>query len=281
MFTRFYSPAPALAPLVQHYMVAHVQYAEDARPVVKPFPPAPEQCLYFYPRGPVWNYHHGLGRDILSPESIVVGPQVTRVDLRFSPDHLVLCVAFRPGGLHRLLGTPMTELFDESVESELLFGPAVRQVCEQLRDPSATYDQLIGQVEAFLLRQARRVRVAQRPIDAVLPLLMGPGPVPSLDWLADAACLSARQFERNCQERLGLSPKLFARISRFSRAFRLKDHHPDLDWLSVALQTGYTDYRHLVRDCREFAGVTPPVLLSADAVHPARVYTHFPEMHLA
>jgi AraC-like DNA-binding protein len=281
MFTRFYLPAPALQHVVQHYMLAHVTYSGEASPVVKPFPPAPEQCLYFYPRGPVWSYHYGLGQEKLSAESIVVGPQVTRVDLRFSPDHLVICVAFRPGGLHQLLGTPMTELFDEPVESELLFGGAVRQVSEELRDPAATYDQLIGLVETFLLRQSRRIRVARRPIDAVLPLLMGPGPVPSLEWLANAACLSARQFERNCRERLGLSPKLFARISRFSRAFRLKDHHPDLDWLSVALQTGYTDYRHLVRDCREFAGVTPPTLLTADAVHPVPVYTHVPEARLA
>ena len=276
MFSKFYPPAPELASLVQHYMLVHVHYPAHEQAVVKPFPPAPEQCLYFYPRGAVWNYQHGLQRHVLSPDSIVVGPQVTRVDLRFSPEHLVICVAFRPGGLHRLLGTPMTELFDLPVESELLFGPELRQVREQLRDPTATYDHMIGLVEAFLLRQARRIRVAPRPIDAVLPLLLKPGTAPPLDWLADAACLSARQFERNFRERLGMGPKLFSRISRFSHAFRLKDHHPELDWLSVALRTGYTDYRHLVRDCREFAGVTPPTLLTIDAADSKRVYTLLP-----
>ena len=277
MFTQFYRPATELQPLVLHYMLAHVSYAE-APPVsvVKPFPPAPEQCLYFYPRGEVRAYNHRLGAEEISPRSIVVGPQVSRVDLRFSADHLVVCVAFQPGGLHRLLGTPMEELLDFPVESELLFGPALRWVSEQLTDPGLGYNQMITLVEDFLRQQARRIRVAPRPIDKVLPLLLTPGPVPSLDWLADAACLSARQFERNCYERLGLGPKLFARIGRFSRAFRLKDHHPHLDWLSVALLTGYSDYKHLVRDCKAFAGVTPPSLLSADAVHPARVYTHTP-----
>jgi AraC-like DNA-binding protein len=279
MFTKFYQPTEALQPLVLHYMLAHVPYS-DVPPasVVKPFPPAPEQCLYFYPRGEVWAYNHRLQQETLSARSIVVGPQVSRVDLRFSHDHLVVCVAFRPGGLHRLLGTPMRELLDFSVESELLLGPAVRQVSEQLTDPALSYNQMIALVESFLLQQARRIQVAPRPIDKVLPLLLQPSAAPSLDALADAACLSARQFERNCYERLGIGPKLFARIGRFSRAFRLKDHRPDLDWLSVALLTGYSDYRHLVRDCKEFAGVTPPSLLSADAVHPARVYTHMPSM---
>lgn len=277
MFTHFYPPTAALQPLVLHYMLAHVSYA-DALPasVVKPFPPAPEQCLYFYPRDEVRVYHHGLREEHVSPRSMVVGPQVSRVDLRFSRDHLVICVAFRPGGLHRLLGTPMQELLDVSVESELLLGPAVRQLSDRLTDPELEYTHMIALVEGFLLQQARRIRVLPRPIDHVLPLLLQPGGMPSLDWLADAACLSARQFERHCYERLGLGPKLFARIGRFSRAFRLKEHRPDLDWLSVALLTGYFDYKHLVRDCKEFAGVTPPGLLSADAVHPTRVYTHIP-----
>lgn len=278
MFAKFYQPTAELQSLVLHYMLAHVPYAGEggAVGVVKPFPPAPEQCLYFYPRGEVWNYNYRLERDQLSPRSIVVGPQVSRVDLRFSTDHLVICVAFRPGGLHRLLGTPMAELLDYPVESDLLLGSGVRQISEQLTDPTLPYNQMIALVESFVLQQARRIRVAPRPIDKVLPLLQA-GVVPSLDWLADAACLSARQFERNCYERLGIGPKLFARIGRFSRAFRLKDHHPDLDWLSVALLTGYSDYKHLVRDCKEFAGVTPPSLLSADAVHPTRVYTNMPK----
>ena len=54
---------------------------------------------------------------------------------------------------------------------------------------------------------------------------------------------------------------------RFDQAFRLKERQPNLDWLAVAVQCGYYDYRHLVRDFKEFAGATPPQLLAADAAH--------------
>jgi transcriptional regulator GlxA family with amidase domain len=63
---------------------------------------------------------------------------------------------------------------------------------------------------------------------------------------------------------------MFARIACFDRAFRLKERQPGLDWLAVAVQCGYYDYRHLVRDFREFAGTTPPQLLAAETAH-ARV----------
>jgi transcriptional regulator GlxA family with amidase domain len=118
----------------------------------------------------------------------------------------------------------------------------------------------------------RRLRPeAEQPLDRLLSVLLPSGRLgASLDHLAAEACLSPRQFERNFVARVGLSPKLFARIARFDQAFRLKEKLPDLDWLAVAVQCGYYDYRHLVRDFREFAGVTPPQLLAAETAH-ARV----------
>jgi transcriptional regulator GlxA family with amidase domain len=64
-----------------------------------------------------------------------------------------------------------------------------------------------------------------------------------------------------------MGPKLYGRSVRFDRAFRLKERQPGLDWLDVALACGYYDYRHLVRDFREFSGVTSPALLAAENVH--------------
>ena len=64
-----------------------------------------------------------------------------------------------------------------------------------------------------------------------------------------------------------MGPKLHARIVRFDQAFRLKERQPGLDWLAVAVQCGYYDYRHLVRDFKAFAAVTPPQLLATDARH--------------
>ena len=251
MFLRFYPPAAPLRPFVQHYMVAHVRTADGLPlPVPKPMPPAPQQCLYFYPRDEMRTFHYGQGQEIRSPRSILVGPQVSRVDLRFAPDHLVVCVACWPGGLHRLLGVPVKELFDFSLDSRAVLGPAVEEVADQLADLT-DYNAMVAVVESYLLRAARRALPLARPIEQ----------------LAHEVCLSPRQFERNFRERVGMGPKLYARIVRFDQAFRLKERQPGLDWLAVAVQVGYYDYRHLVRDFKAFAGVTPPQLLAAEATH--------------
>jgi transcriptional regulator GlxA family with amidase domain len=76
--------------------------------------------------------------------------------------------------------------------------------------------------------------------------------------LAGKACLSLSQFERRFLQQTGILPKYFARANRFSQAYSLKEAEPDISWLGVALQTGYEDYQHLVRDFKVFAGALPP-----------------------
>ena len=272
MFFRLVPPAPALRPFVQHYLLVHVRYdGVDPSRAIKPMPPAPQQCLYFYPRGGMRTFHHKEEKYISLPNSILVGPQVSRLDLHFPADHLVVCAAFWPGGLHRLLGVPVHEMLDYSVESRALLGPAVAEVEARLAE-APDYATMLAVLEAYLLRMLRHLRpAAEQPLDRLLAVLLPSGRLgASLDHLAAEACLSPRQFERNFVARVGLSPKLFARIARFDQAFRLKEQQPHLDWLAVAVRCGYYDYRHLVRDFREFAGVTPPQLLAAETAH-ARV----------
>ena len=126
-------------------------------------------------------------------------------------------------------------------------------------------------VEAFLIRQFQKKQSVMHPIEKAFQLLTDPTRLVSLDYLADQSCLSPRQFERKCYERLGLSPKMFRRLARFSKAFRLKEQRPDLDWLDVALQHNYYDLQHMRRDFKEFAGTTPTLLLEEETrslLHP-------------
>ncbi len=78
------------------------------------------------------------------------------------------------------------------------------------------------------------------------------------------------KFEKRFERQVGITPKYFARICRFYQAYELKDTRQDLDWLSIAVQTGYTDYQHLVKDFKRFAGVTPNRLIQESNHNPER-----------
>jgi len=107
---------------------------------------------------------------------------------------------------------------------------------------------------------------------AVRTLLAGDGCV-SVDALAGACGLSARQLERRFLDAVGLGPKRLARILRFQRVFRAVAAEPALDsaagqrpnWAVVAVDCGYYDQAHLIRDFHAFAGEAPAALFSVQA----------------
>ena len=134
---------------------------------------------------------------------------------------------------------------------------------------------MISIVEQYLLSKIRWVKTDIHAVDKIGEILLHQPTRFSLDWLADQACLSTRQLERKFVERMGIGPKLFSRISRFHQAFMFKEANPQVDWLTVVVKFGYTDFHHLFKDFKEFAGVTPNTLLSQYALSPEKI------LHLA
>jgi AraC-like DNA-binding protein len=56
---------------------------------------------------------------------------------------------------------------------------------------------------------------------------------------------------------VGLNPKLFNRIARFQGVLEKVDPLPEPAWEQVALEYGYFDQSHLIRDFVEFSGSSP------------------------
>ena len=98
------------------------------------------------------------------------------------------------------------------------------------------------------------------PIDSALRLLLSYNGTLAIEKTASFSCLSLKQFERKCKDRIGMNPKLFARILKFSKAYRLHESCPQLNWTQIAYDAGYYDHMHMIRDFKTFAGVNPSVI---------------------
>jgi AraC-like DNA-binding protein len=271
MIFKLVAPSPALRDYVRSYMLIHFQFKTNEDKPIKPYPPRPEQCIIFYPRDPLTIEYQVDQKRFSQPRSIISGQVVSRQNLHIGDDYMVLKVIFYPGAMFHFIKMPLEKITDWNIDGESVFTKEMRLVNERLNssDDIAT---MVRHVEEFLLRMKKRSASAWGPVDKVAKILLYHPTKFSLDWLANEACLSPRQFERKFKERVGVSPKLFARISRFDKAFRLKDNNPHMDWLQVALDCGYTDYQHLSKDFREFANVPPNSLLAAEALSPDRYF---------
>ena len=201
---------------------------------------------------------NGTGDFDLQPLITLTGPQYSRVNVKVSSHLRAIRVDFLPGGLYRLLGIPMNELFDLGFDGRDFFGAKMKIINEQLQQITNLE---IGKdiVEKFLLESVSKLKEIL-PLDLAIRILLNNNGNMSMEKTASLSCLSLKQFERKCQERLGMNPKLYARILRFSKAYRMREIFPNISWIKIAYEAGYFDQMHMIRDFKVFASVNPSVI---------------------
>jgi AraC-like DNA-binding protein len=177
-------------------------------------------------------------------------------------------IRFHPGGTAPFLRLPLHEITDQVVELGSLSSKLERELVRVTSD-SALLTEKITAIEEFLTRE-----LLSREPDARLMMLgariVDSGGLVSVDQLANDAGISSRQLERRFLREIGLGPKLLGRIIRFQQVFRAVEQC-DAAWAAVAIECGYYDQAHLIRDFHQFARQTPAVLFG----HPSALTESF------
>ena len=236
----------------------NVVLPEGMKDAVTPYPPTPFQSLIFYCNHPISMARTGNAAFEKQPSTIIIGPQFSRVNIKVERQLTAIRVDFLPGGMYRLLGIPMHEMFDSGFNSLDFFGPEMKRINEQLQN-TASLEEGKNIVEQFLLKQVGGLKQVL-PFDSALHMLLKHDGAIAIEKIASLSCLSLKQFERKCKERIGMNPKLYARILKFSKAYRLHEAFPQLTWTNIAFEAGYYDQMHMIRDFKVFAGVNPSVI---------------------
>ena len=259
MLHKVIQPQSALRAFVNNIMIFKVSDDASTEQRLMSCPPLPENSLFFYPFARPEVEYLAQNKKELLPNGILNGPQVNRVQITM-PHKLTIKVGFQPGGLYRLLGVPLNEFkMDEALDSSYVFDKEIPFVNEQLCE-ATSYLQMIEIIEAFLLKKLRPLH-DESSIDSVLHKIIASGGLMPMDDIKAQSGVSVRQLERLFQQRTGMSPKFFVRLTRFSKAWILKENNPQLRWTNIAYTCGYFDQMHLIRDFKEFAGVNPSVIV--------------------
>ena len=255
METRNFIPHYALREFVACIFTAENLMSRKEVSVYRPFPPNPQNSIIFYIRDPAEIERSDSGKLAKLPPCIFTGQLTERINTKMGKDHLMVYVGFKPGGMYRLLGIPMNKFLNDDMNGADLYGSEISEIMEQLNEASSP-NELVTIVENFLISKLKKLRVADSFDLAMQELIKRDGNL-SMDEVANMSCLGFRQFERKCLEKIGIPPKLYARIIRFSKAYRMKEMNPTLSWTGLAHFCGYYDQMHMIRDFKEFTGVTP------------------------
>ena len=270
MIYKIIQPSSHLQAFVKDYLLLHFAFDKSAAVPVKPFPANTLQCLVFYVKGFVTAYDPSSGISKIFPQTAINGSITSRLDFKVSHDYLLLSVGFYPGALSKFLRLPLTEFVNERVDAEAILNPEIHEVQERMVN-ATSYENIVQIAEEYLWKRIQNLKIDFHPIDKVAQLISENPNAFTIEKMAGYACLSISQFERRFVLLTGITPKFFARINRFYKAYQLKDQNPNMDWLRIAIEAGYYDYQHLVKDFKQFSNVTPHSLLNAQAHSPERI----------
>ena len=189
------------------------------------------------------------------PQSFVAGQLTNPLMLRSHGPARIFGIRFRAHGLSRLFALSMNELTDRVIPLRELSGALWREL-EPLHDLASPFEQAI-----VVERALQAFRSDDALVSYAVDEIVRQGGVVDVADLASQVGISLRQLERRFQNRVGLSPKLFCRVRRFQRVFGAIEKGPR-NWADAAVECGYYDQAHLIRDFRELAGETPAALLA-------------------
>lgn len=174
-------------------------------------------------------------------------------------------VSFKPYGLRHFSQVPLADVGPGIAALEAVWGPRADELVERLAaapTPAAKFVLM----ETLFWNQLREPHGAHRQVEHAVGLLADPFSVRSIDSVAVEAGLSPRRLLDLFRQDVGLSPKSFARVMRFSAALRLVREKGPGRWTDVAAMCNYFDQAHFVREFRSLAGMAPTAYLERRAI---------------
>jgi AraC-like DNA-binding protein len=168
----------------------------------------------------------------------------------------IMGVHFKPGGAFPFLGLPAGELADTHVNLETLWGRSAVELRERLCG-AATPLERFRLLEDALLAHLFRPLEHHYAVPTALDAFGQPDAHATVRGVARHIGLSQRRFIQVFTEEIGLTPKLFSRVQRFQRTIALVRQATTPDWARLAVDCGYFDQSHLIRDFLMFSGFSP------------------------
>jgi AraC-like DNA-binding protein len=263
-------PHPRLSEYIRLFRIVDFVFDGKQDLPVKAYPPRPQECLQFYPKDPETISYNNSNLIYSGKKSALIGQHTVVSNRHIGQNFITFQVVFQPGALFRLMGIPSREFTNLFIDAQEVLGKEVNFINEQLYQ-ATNYVEMQRIVEQYLYSLILQSKQQTHSIDQVAQLMLTSGHT-SIDYFSKQACVCHRQFDRVFKERIGIGPKLYMRLIRFDRGFRMKNLYPQKDWATLAIDSGYYDYQHLVKDYKEFTGLAPTDFLKLEEQAPERSF---------
>ena len=179
----------------------------------------------------------------------------------------VFGVKFRPGGFYPFLRSPVSAFTDAHLTPREAFGAEGSAVGVRLKrlsaeavhasDAAAADEHMIECVESFLIGRLPDRDPQLALVTAIANAVMDTHAITKVDQIVDRFGLSKRALQRLFSQYVGVSPKWMIKRYRLHEAIDRVSAGRAVNWSRLALELGYFDQTHFIKDFRALVGKSP------------------------
>lgn len=165
-------------------------------------------------------------------------------------------VKFRPGGFYPFLKQPIVQITDTSISLREAFGVDSTAV-EQAILATDDHATMIRLFEDFLLAHLPAADPTVAQINQIVDRISADRTITRVDDIADRLNISKRTLQRLFRQYVGVSPKWVIQHYRLHDAADQLANGEAPDLSALALNLGYFDQAHFIKDFKAMVGSTP------------------------
>lgn len=252
-----FPPAKDLAPFVKCYFVWEGSAPERLE---VQSPPNGFSSVVFNHADPHWAYQNTSGMQSV-PKAFASGQFTSNYHLVMEGAIGMVGIVFKASAFHNFFGMQMSHLVNSRMPLSLLLGGMADQLWHAIKFET-TDEGRIAILEAFILTRLEEGKSRLSVIDEALEFIDEKKGCISVEEVAANFGISRRYLEKKFLEKVGLSPKFYARIKRFNALvvkYRIayNNKNEKIDWQQIVFEYGFHDQSHLVKEFLEFNQASP------------------------
>lgn len=247
-----FAPAPALRSFIECYFVWEGEVMEKTE---VQSPPYCFGAIVFNYADPTWAYQH-LDSPTLVPDAFVCGLFTSNYHRVLKGKIGMAGIVFKPTALHNFFALRMSHLVNSRMPLNLLIGDDADSLLISIKK-ELNDENRVKHLEDFTLLHLEGAKKRLSIIDEAVEYIDQNKGAILVNEVASHLKISRRYLEKQFLEKVGVSPKFYARIKRFGILSNKVAHSEKIDWQDVVVESGLHDQSHLGKEFLEFNGMNP------------------------
>jgi AraC-like DNA-binding protein len=200
--------------------------------------------------------HPSIHLTVEPDSAAIVGIVTSKFSRLLQDEGWVFGIKFNPGAFYPFVQRPVSAYTEQNVPLSETFG--VAGLCYQTAVRAATSDEeRVALAEAFLAGFSpvydENVALVRRIIESI----SAERTITKVDHLVSRFKLNKRALQRLFSHYVGVSPKWVIQRYRLHEATEQVAAGESVEWSKLAVDLGYFDQAHFIKDFKAMVGVTP------------------------